>query len=128
VLRRFERPPAPWAAGHRGVDLGGTPGESVFAAADGVVIYAGQLADRPLVSIAHPSGLHSTYEPVAPTVQVGQRVSRGDPIGHLQPGHPHCTAAACLHWGLRRGEEYLDPLTLVTPHRIRLLPWQDHLT
>jgi hypothetical protein len=29
---------------------------------------------------------------------------------------------ACLHWGLRRGETYLDPMTLLSPPRVRLLP------
>ncbi|MBP2477070.1 hypothetical protein JOF53_005942 [Crossiella equi] len=34
-------------------------------------------------------------------------------------------AGTCLHWGLRRGEDYLDPLSLFAPPRVRLLPWTD---
>ena len=41
----------------------------------------------------------------------------------LADGHAGCTAEACLHWGLRRGEVYLDPLSLLRPPRVRLLPW-----
>jgi len=122
VLRAFDPPPAPWASGHRGVDLGGSPGEPVLAAGAGVVVFAGQLADRPVVSVDHPGGLRTTYEPVTPVVVAGQPVARGALLGHLLPGHPGCPAAACLHWGLRRGEEYLNPLGLLGPHRVRLLP------
>ena len=31
----------------------------------------------------------------------------------LLAGHPDCPVAACLHWGLRRGQTYLDPLSLL---------------
>lgn len=123
VLRRFAAPSVPWGPGHRGVDLGGTPGDPVFAVGDGTVVFAGHLVDRTLVSVDHPNGLRSTYEPIAPIVVAGQVVHRGEALGHLQPGHPGCTAAACLHWGIRRGEEYLDPLALVERRQIRLLPW-----
>jgi murein DD-endopeptidase MepM/ murein hydrolase activator NlpD len=126
VLRRFEAPTTPYGPGHRGVDLGAAPGEPVLAAADGVVVFAGHLVDRSLVSVDHPGGLRTTYEPITPAVTAGQPVHRGEVIGHLRPGHPECTgAAACLHWGVRRGEEYLDPLMLVSAHHVRLLPWKD---
>ncbi|MCG7207085.1 M23 family peptidase, partial [Streptomyces arenae] len=39
----------------------------------------------------------------------------------------HCGAGACVHWGLLRGETYLDPLLLLPPWLLnrgpsRLLP------
>ena len=43
-------------------------------------------------------------------------------LGTLVPGHAGCPATACLHWGLLRGETYLDPLLLLRPPRLRLLP------
>lgn len=123
VTRGFDPPPDRFAAGHRGVDLGGPPGTAVLAAGAGVVVFAGTVAGRPVVSIAHDSGLRTTYEPVEPVVRAGRAVSRGTVIGRLQPGHSGCPVQACLHWGLRRGEGYLDPLLLLRPPRVRLLPW-----
>ncbi|MQA09527.1 MAG: peptidoglycan DD-metalloendopeptidase family protein [Pseudonocardiaceae bacterium] len=126
VLRRFERPATPYGPGHRGVDLGGSRATEVLAAGAGVVIFAGPLAGRGVVSVEHAGGLRTTYEPVTATVRRGQRVRRGEVIGRLAVGHPECAAAACLHWGVRRGEEYLDPLRLVAAGgRVRLLPWHE---
>jgi murein DD-endopeptidase MepM/ murein hydrolase activator NlpD len=123
VYRRFEPPAGPYGPGHRGVDIGGSPGDPVLAAADGVVVFAGVLVDRGVVSIDHPDGLRTTYEPVEPSVSAGEAVSRGQVVGALQPGHAGCPVAACLHWGVRRGEQYLDPLVLLGPVHVRLLPW-----
>jgi murein DD-endopeptidase MepM/ murein hydrolase activator NlpD len=123
VSRPFDRPPGPYAAGHRGVDLAGTAGEPVLAAGAGVVAFAGLVAGRPVVSVQHADGLRTTYEPVQPTVAAGQVVARGSPLGALLTGHAGCPAEACLHWGLRRGRTYLDPLSLLRPPRVRLLPW-----
>ena len=49
-------------------------------------------------------------------------VARGSVIGTLQRGSSHCFPRACLHWGLLRGDTYLDPLTLVGAGPVRLLP------
>lgn len=121
-VRRFDPPPQPWAAGHRGVDLAAKPGVVVRASAAGVIRYAGVIAGRPVLSVLHDNGLRTTYEPVQPLVSTGDRVEGGAPIGVLLSGHPGCRVAACLHWGLRDGERYLDPLTLVGLGRVRLLP------
>jgi murein DD-endopeptidase MepM/ murein hydrolase activator NlpD len=122
VLRRFEPPPERWLPGHRGVDLGSAPGTRVRSAGAGVVIHAQTLAGRGVVSVLHAGGLRTTYEPVTATVQAGDRVAAGGPIGVLETGHPGCPVAACLHWGLRRGDVYLDPLALFGLGRVRLLP------
>jgi murein DD-endopeptidase MepM/ murein hydrolase activator NlpD len=122
VTRAFDQPPGPYAAGHRGVDLGGAPGSPVLAAGDGVVAFAGRVAGRPVVSIDSADGLRTTYEPVDPSVAGGQAVARGSPIGTLLAGHAGCPLEACLHWGLRRGETYLDPMALLRPPEVRLLP------
>jgi murein DD-endopeptidase MepM/ murein hydrolase activator NlpD len=121
-VRRFDPPPQPWSAGHRGVDLAAAPGAVVRAAGAGTVYFAGLVAGRPVISVAHPGGLRTTYEPVRPAVTAGAAVAAGDPLGALLAGHPGCPAAACLHWGLRRGDEYLDPLALLGLGRVRLLP------
>jgi murein DD-endopeptidase MepM/ murein hydrolase activator NlpD len=123
VVRRFDPPPQPWLAGHRGVDLAATPGVPVRAAGVGTIVFAGTVAGRGVVSVAHPGGLRTTYEPVtAADLHPGDAVSAGDTIGTLDGAHPGCPVAACLHWGLRRGNTYLDPLTLLGLGRVRLRP------
>lgn len=124
VVRDFSPPPTRFAAGHRGVDLAGAEGEPVLAAGTGVVAFAGLLAGRGVVSVVHAGGRRTTYEPVLPVVQQGQQVRAGDRLGTLQAGHPGCPAAACLHWGLRLGNDhYLDPRSLLGGGQVRLLPW-----
>ncbi|MCF6505822.1 M23 family metallopeptidase [Blastococcus sp. MG754426] len=122
VTRPFEPPPHRYGPGHRGVDLAAAPGSPVLAAGDGVVVFAGMVAGRPVVSVEHAGGLRTTYEPVRPSVGAGRPVARGEPLGVLDPGHDGCPVAACLHWGARRGEVYLDPLSLLRLPRVRLLP------
>ncbi|MEV4707672.1 M23 family metallopeptidase [Actinoplanes sp. NPDC049316] len=123
VTRRFDPPPQPWQAGHRGVDLEAPPGTPVRAAAAGTIVFIGRIAGRGVVSIAHPGGLRTTYEPVsAAPLHIGDPVPAGEQIGTLSPGHLGCPSQACLHWGLRRGADYLDPLTLLGAGRVRLLP------
>jgi murein DD-endopeptidase MepM/ murein hydrolase activator NlpD len=126
VLREFDAPAHDWNRGHRGVDLSGSPGQPVYAAAEGTVVFAGELAGRPVVSIAHPGGLHTSYEPVRAMVRAGQLVEAGAVVGALEAGHPGCDASACLHWGAMWGPaaraDYVDPLGLVVTTPIRLKP------
>lgn len=122
VVRTFDKPAQNWLPGHRGVDLAGAPGQVVLAAGAGIVVFVGTVGGKPVVSVDHDGGLRTTYEPVTATVVEGRRVERGSPIGVLEPGHPECAAAACLHWGLRRDREYLDPLGLIRATPIRLKP------
>jgi murein DD-endopeptidase MepM/ murein hydrolase activator NlpD len=129
VLRPFGAPDNPFGPGHRGVDLDATLGEPVRAARGGTVIFAGLVAGKGVVSVQHDDGLRTTYEPLAPTVHTGAAVAMGDVLGTLAAGHPGCPSP-CLHWGVRRDRlEYLDPLILLRPAHVRLLPvpepWPD---
>ena len=121
VGERFDPPDTRWGAGHRGVDLRGSPGQPVRAAMGGRITFAGSLAGRGVVVVDH-GGTRTTYEPVDATVSVGDTVAAGDRLGRLQLGGSHCFPAACLHWGWRHGDTYLDPLTLVGAGPVRLLP------
>lgn len=112
-VRAFDAPDAPWAAGHRGVDLAAGVEQVVMAPAAGTVVFAGTVVDRGVVTITHPDGLRSSLEPVAWSVVAGTRVTRGQVVGTVQPVAGHCAPASCVHWGVRRGELYLDPLSLL---------------
>ncbi len=125
VVEGFDPPDDPWGAGHRGVDLLGSPGQQVHAALPGRVSFAGMLAGRGVVVVDH-GDTRTTYEPVTAGVQVGDGVAAGVPIGRLEVAGSHCFPRACLHWGWLRGETYLDPLDLVGGGPVRLLPlWRD---
>ncbi|HEY2983639.1 MAG TPA: M23 family metallopeptidase [Jatrophihabitantaceae bacterium] len=124
VLRRFEPPPTPYSAGHRGVDLSAPRGSQVLAASAGRVSFAGRVAGRGVVVIAHGDGIRTEYEPVAPLVSAGQVVTGGQPAGRVHGTHDGQSPDRCLHWGARRGNEYIDPLLLLRPlGPVRLLPW-----
>ena len=126
VTRAFDAPSPDWHRGHRGVDLAGIPDQPVYAAGPATVVFAGVLAGRPVVSLAHPGGLHTSYEPVRTSVRAGQRVDSGSQLGVLLAGHPGCPAPACLHWGAMWGPasraDYVNPLGLLAETPIRLKP------
>lgn len=126
VTRGFDAPSPDWQRGHRGVDLAGVPGQPVYAAGPATVVFAGTLAGRPVVSLAHAGGLRTSYEPVEASVQVGQLVDASTALGRLMAGHAGCSAAACLHWGAMWGPasraDYVDPLGLLATTPIRLKP------
>lgn len=125
VVKDFDPPDTPYGSGHRGVDLAGSPAQVVRTALPGRVSFAGRLAGRGVVTVSH-GDTRTTYEPVSATVDVGDVVSAGQPIGTLELAGSHCFPSACLHWGWLRGEVYLDPLRLVGGGPVRLLPlWRD---
>ncbi len=126
VVRGFDPPAQPWLPGHRGVDLAGSAGQPVLAPATGRIRFATELAGRGVV-VVETDGLRLTFEPVDAVVRPGDRVTAGTVLGHLQLVQSHCLPAACLHWGVKRGDVYLDPLAMVTDPEIVLLPLGDRL-
>lgn len=120
VLARFDPPATRWGSGHRGVDLGAVAGDPVYAPAAGVVTFAGMVAGRPVLVVAHPGGLRSTLEPVLAGLPLGTLVRAGEQVGQLAAATGHCPAS-CLHWGVLRGQTYLDPLAWLRG-RVVLLP------
>lgn len=122
VLKRFDPPEVRWGSGHRGVDLGTSDRAAIHAPSDGVVTFSGTVADRGVLTLHHPEGFDTTYEPVVEQVAKGSLVHRGDVVAHLAPGPWHCTTP-CLHWGYHVAKgEYRDPLTLIGTRRPILLP------
>ncbi len=120
VLRAFAPPRYDWLPGHRGVDLALVAGQAVRAPAEGTVTFAGPVAGQDVITVSH-GDLRSTYEPVEPAVEAGDEVEAGDLLGWLEPLTDHC-ARTCLHWGVLRGQTYVDPLSLVDLGPPVLLP------
>ena len=71
-----------------------------------MVAFAGSVAGTGVVSIDHPDGLRTTYTHLrAVSVGAGQPVRAGETVGE---------ASRRLHFGVRLGPAYLDPVALVT--------------
>lgn len=122
VLRRFEQPVNQWSPGHRGVDLLAAVGQPVLSAGEGVVAFSGVIAGRGVVTVRHPGGLRTTYEPVDDRLASGSLVHRGTSIGVISPTPGHCMPPHCLHWGAVSGLTYRDPLLLLGFGHPILLP------
>ncbi len=109
------------------MDLATPAGAQVRAVAAGRVSFAGRVAGRGVVSVELAgTDLRTTYEPVTATVKKGAEVEPGGVVGTVEITGSHCPTA-CVHWGLLRGETYLDPLALLPPWLLnrgpsRLLP------
>jgi hypothetical protein len=114
ITERFRPPSTPYGPGNRGVDYATTVGQPVVAAAEGEVVFAGQVGGRLHVVVLHADGLRTTYA-FLDTVDVhrGDRVVAGAVVGRA--------SAIGLHFGVRRGDAYLDPLALFDNRRGH--PW-----
>lgn len=123
VVRGFEKPDARWSTGHRGVDLALEAGGEILAPYEGKVVFAGTVVDRQVLTLEHPDGRRSSFEPVTNPLPVGSLVQAGDVIAHLDPDVQHCAPRFCLHWGVRQpvpsggdasnGLDYVNPLLLL---------------
>ncbi len=126
VVRPFVAPIAEYAAGHRGVDFAAGAGSAVRASNDGTISFAGTVAGSLHVVVAHENGIRTSYSFLASTdAHAGQRVFRGDVIGRAGGsggGHD----AGVLHFGVRVGDRYVDPMLLFRPRDltqiVRLVP------
>ncbi|MDE0573408.1 M23 family metallopeptidase [Demequina sp. B12] len=103
-------PVQPWLPGHRGIDLAAAQGDTVYSPGPGTITFSGFVVDRPVLTVTLDNGLRSSVEPVSGDLEVGTRVARGDAIGTVADAPSHCRPDTCVHWGLRDGDRYLDPL------------------
>jgi murein DD-endopeptidase MepM/ murein hydrolase activator NlpD len=98
---------------HTGLDLDGVTGDTVVAAARGVVELAGdfELAGRN-VYINHGSGLVTAYFHLSEQlVAAGDTVEVGTPIGRV--GATGRVTGPHLHWVVRYGHTSVDPQSLL---------------
>ena len=110
VIQEFRAPERTYGPGHRGVDLAATPGEPIFAMHSGTVLFAGQIAGIPIISLSSNTGeLRSTYQPVDASVKAGDTIERGQIIGHVADRRiDHCSEH-CVHVGVRTDSQYFNP-------------------
>jgi len=101
-------------AAHPGVDLAVEIGEEIKAADDGVVVFSGwsNLGYGYMVMLDHGNGGYTLYGGLGEvSVECGSEIGEGDVIGAGGLiGHP---AGPFLHFEIRRGEEFLNPLELL---------------
>lgn len=116
LVRAFEAPRTRFGPGHRGVDFAAAPGTPVVAAGAGVVVFAGSIGPSSHVVVLHPvSGWRTGYsflESVA--VHRGAAVSGGTVVG-TSGGAGDGHDGSVLHFSLRIGDEYVDPMILFRP-------------
>lgn len=108
LVASFVAPATRYGAGHRGIDVAAAAGMPIVSPADGTVYFAGVVVDRPVLTIEHPGGVLSSFEPVSSDLVVGAIVHRGETIGSVATGG-HCSGH-CLHFGVRSHGQYVSPL------------------
>jgi murein DD-endopeptidase MepM/ murein hydrolase activator NlpD len=114
IIRHYEPPPTPYAAGHRGIDMAVPLGTPVLASNDGIVAFAGPVGGELYVSIDHSDGIRTTYSYLSAVwVKKGKKITRGAPVGASGHGHPGSTEPPHLHFGARVGADYIDPEPLL---------------
>jgi murein DD-endopeptidase MepM/ murein hydrolase activator NlpD len=120
IVRPYLAPSTSYSAGHRGIDISAASSVDIRAPADGVIHFSGYVVDRPVISIDHGGGVISSFEPASSTLRAGDRVTAGQVIAQVQPGH---CSSPCLHFGVRIGGAYVSPLLFLggIPHSV-LLP------
>jgi murein DD-endopeptidase MepM/ murein hydrolase activator NlpD len=99
---------------HNGVDFAAPVGTPVYATAAGEVASAGDGgACGNMVQIHHPNGLTSVYchlSRFAAGLHAGQHVEQRQLIAYV--GQTGRVTGPHLHFGIKRGEVFIDPMTL----------------
>lgn len=111
---------------HNGVDFGASTGTSVFAASTGTVSSVGNGGRcGNMVQIAHANGLVTAYchlSKFAAGLRAGQHVEARQLIGYV--GQTGSATGPHLHFAVKRGGNFIDPLSLKIDG-VRVLPPQD---
>ena len=112
----YRAPACPWCAGNRGIEYTTVVGAPVRAVAPGEVTFAGAVAGLRYVVVEHTDGRRATYGHLASI-----RVGVGDTVGSRSIVG---TAGPTLHFGLRDGDEYVDPTPEIgrIAYAVRLVP------
>jgi murein DD-endopeptidase MepM/ murein hydrolase activator NlpD len=101
---------------HQGIDIDGNTGDRVRAARGGRVVVAGTFdsCGGLQVHIDHGDGFESWYRHLSRIdVKPGDVVAAGVVIGRV--GDTGCSLGSHLHFGIRRGATFVDPLRYLPP-------------
>ena len=126
VIRGFDPPDSPYGAGHRGIDIAVPVGTPIFAPATGTVTFAGKVGGHLFLTVNHGGGVASTYSWLLELrAHKGDVVTAGTLIALTGWAHPGSLTPS-LHFGVKLGADYLDPLAYLAPGSvvgfIRLAP------
>jgi len=101
--------------GHKGIDIAAPRGDDVFAAHDGLVIFAGRQfrGFGKLIIIETNSGEWATFYShlLRINIKEGQHVKQGQIIGNI--GNTGRATGYHLHFEVRLNKEPLNPLTVL---------------
>ncbi|OPA74097.1 hypothetical protein BVG16_25445 [Paenibacillus selenitireducens] len=103
------------AAFHAGVDIAGSVGDPVFAAADGKVITTGSDGSRgKYIVIEHSKGYQTWYMHLHRIdVREDERIVKGERIGRL--GNTGRSTGPHLHFQIVKEDQPIDPLPFIMP-------------
>jgi murein DD-endopeptidase MepM/ murein hydrolase activator NlpD len=115
VVRPFEPPSTRYGPGHLGVDFRAAPGTAVQAAGPGRVVFAGAVGTTLHVVVLHSGNRRTSYSFLASAhARLGDVVEAGTIVGTTGgTGENH--DGSVLHFALRIGATYVDPMQLFGP-------------
>jgi murein DD-endopeptidase MepM/ murein hydrolase activator NlpD len=116
VADPFRAPACPWCPGNRGIEYVVPAGTPVRAAAAGTVTFSGSVAGTFYVVVEHADGVRATYGRLSGShLRARSPVVAGAIVG---------LSAGGLHFGLRVGDQYVDPAPRLgrLVERARLVP------
>jgi murein DD-endopeptidase MepM/ murein hydrolase activator NlpD len=109
---------------HLGIDYAAPPGTPVYAAADGVVCYAGYHGGfGNFIRIRHGANYETSYghlRAFAHGVRTGARVSQGDLIGTV--GQTGLATGPHLDYRMTIGQRFVNPATVSLPREKSVPP------
>jgi murein DD-endopeptidase MepM/ murein hydrolase activator NlpD len=116
IVDPFRAPACSYCPGNRGLEYLPVAGSVVTAVAGGTVVFSGVVAGVRYLVVEQADGRTATYGRLAAAlVAVGGGVLPGEAIGR---------ATARFYFGLRQGDQYIDPAPFfgVRRYRPRLVP------
>ncbi len=104
---------------HEGIDIGATLGSPIYAAADGVVQYAGPAEGfGQEVILTHAGGVTTIYGHMETILVTSGPVTAGEPIALV--GAEGDATGPHLHFGVEVGSTYVDPAAWLIAHGVHI--------